>query len=340
VYNSFLVDLLILAKRVDPDLKRRIREQYPSLDKRDPAHLAFGTANLPIAELSELKLNIESSLPDKVLDAAVVKGITVRDLLDSKDDSKDDREGLRIGLLRLLFVLAAMARLDQLKSDDATLTTTLQLVTRIQGLASSVGVENLDDIEGKIRGEGDSTLRGLLKGLLELSVTASTSNAAGAEDEAADVPPALQKTLSQIQDSKIGSIAREIAEELDFSSIDATAPQNWLDFTNMSNPNSFLGNVVNKLGTKLSDKMRNGELNQEDLLADTMSLMQSMGMPGSSKSSGAAPNPGDMMASLMSSLQMLSGPLQQQQQQQQQQRNQGQKLQKQRLSGPSSTRQK
>lgn len=203
-------------------------------------------------------------------------------------------------MLRLIYVLAATVRLHEMESNAEELTGLLELVMRIQAVGKWAGwpepAPDIDTLEAGINGTQDTCIKGILKGLLELSSIRQTQ-----QDDVEDAtPPGLQQTLDKLQNSKIGSLAREIAEEIDFSPVDSGAPGDWLDLSNIGNPNSFLGGVVEKLSTKLNTKMQSGDLKQEDLLSDAFSLLQSMGMGAPGASAGM---PGGMdLLSMMSSL--------------------------------------
>ena len=301
-YNSFLVDFLLLAKQISPEIKQRVKENYRSVDKREPSHVDFGAKNLPLDVLSQTK---PADLGKAELDANIVDGITVRDVVeyaaadDASDDDKDAASCLRTGLLRVMYVLASLARLRQLESTDG-LEPLLELIMRIQAVGSWAGWPDpapaIGGLDKTIDGVEDACVRGLLSGLFELCVTQVTSKKA-----LSDVPEALRETFASIQNSRIGSIAKEIAEEIDFSGIDTSKPEQWLDLANITNPNSFLGNIVGKLGTKITAKMQNGELNQEDIFADAMSLMKSMGVGGGKESPNGRLG-SDLMQSMMASM--------------------------------------
>lgn len=302
-YNSFLVDFLLLAKRISPEIKQRVKEHHRSVDKRDPQHLDFGAKNLPLDGLSTTKPSMLDKADASILDACIVDGITVMDIV-GNESKEEDQEGLRIGMLRNLYVLASIARLQLLASSvagDAMLEPLLELIMRIQAVGTWSGwpepAPSITNLDTAIAEVDDECIRGLLGGLFDMCVTQATTS----KDGIADVPEALRDTLSNLKNSKIGSIAKEIAEEIDFSGIDAGKPEEWLDISNISNPNSFIGNIVGKLGTKLTAKMQNGELKQEDIITDVMSLMMSMGGGADAPNTpgNAGPDIFKMMAGMM-----------------------------------------
>lgn len=343
-YNSFLIDFLLLLKRVSPTLKQKVKDNYRSIDKRDAAHLQFAVAHLPLQLLSQCSPAALLQKPDKdiatdnaqqVLDTIVVEGITLRDILSATEADGPSDAG---GLVRILYVLASVARLyeqmteanDQDTSGIQSLEGVLELIIRIQAVSGWSGwpsaPPDIKDLDVAIEATQDACVRGLLKGLMDSSCVRSTdADKPGGDGGGPEVPDALLETLTSLQNSKIGAIAKEIAEEIDLSGMDANAPEKWLDLASLTNPNSFLGSVVNKLGTKLTHKMQNGDLKQEDLFKDAMTLMQGMGleMPGGGpgeKAPGPGPGPGlgpGMGADFFQNLMTMASKMGEQQQQQQ-----------------------
>lgn len=104
--------------------------------------------------------------------------------------------------------------------------------------------------------------------------------------------------MSFLEKSKIGKIAKEISDEIDISSI-----KNPEDVLNFADPkNNVIGDIVSKVGSKIHNKLSNGELNQEDLLSEAFGLLNSFGgkIPGGANLSDILNNP--MMKNMMSNM--------------------------------------
>jgi hypothetical protein len=95
----------------------------------------------------------------------------------------------------------------------------------------------------------------------------------------------LKDHLSGIMDGKIGTLAKEIAEEaskelgIDESNMDEAKQQDFLK--NMfKNPSKILS-IVKNIGNKLEEKFKNGELKESELLEEAKEIMEKMkDMPG------------------------------------------------------------
>jgi hypothetical protein len=87
-----------------------------------------------------------------------------------------------------------------------------------------------------------------------------------------------------IENSMIGSLAKEISEEINFKDLNITNPNDLLNFDNLTNSNNVLGQIVSKVSSKIQNKIANGNLNQADLMGEAMNLMnvfQNNKTPGS-----------------------------------------------------------
>jgi len=114
---------------------------------------------------------------------------------------------------------------------------------------------------------------------------ASTTDAgagAGEENSSADARTGAQNMQAQIDGlmgGKLGELAQEIAEEtaqgLDLGDFDGT--ENVTDvFKKMfSNPGKFM-NLVTNVTSKLDDKMKSGEFQQQDLMKEATDILQNM----------------------------------------------------------------
>lgn len=82
-----------------------------------------------------------------------------------------------------------------------------------------------------------------------------------------------EEYFAKISDSKIGSIAKEIAED--------TISNNGPNVENMMKDSSQMINLIKNIGSKLETKIESGELNEKELVEEAFGLMGSMqNMPG------------------------------------------------------------
>ena len=72
-----------------------------------------------------------------------------------------------------------------------------------------------------------------------------------------------------LKNSTIGSLAKEISEEIDFGEFSIEKPEDIMKLMS--------GNIIGKVGEKIQKKMSSGEIKHEQLLAEAMSMLGNMG---------------------------------------------------------------
>jgi hypothetical protein len=88
-----------------------------------------------------------------------------------------------------------------------------------------------------------------------------------------DIAPDTEDTFKLFENSMIGSLAKEISEEINLSELDIKDPAEFLKIENITDSNNVLGNIVHKVSSKIQNKIQNGNLKQSDLISEAMSLM-------------------------------------------------------------------
>lgn len=110
-------------------------------------------------------------------------------------------------------------------------------------------------------------------------------------------PEQMHEHLRGLFDGKIGKLAKEMAEEItkDLGSLglDGNTPDTPENAQNvlknlMKNPEKMMG-IVKKVGSKLNDKMKSGEITQEEIMREAGDLMSKM------KEMGGGADIGEMM---------------------------------------------
>jgi hypothetical protein len=99
--------------------------------------------------------------------------------------------------------------------------------------------------------------------------------------------------LGMLENSKIGSLAKEISEEIDIKDLKIDSPEQLLDFKNLTGSNNILGDIVTKVGSKIKNKIDRGEISQTDLVNEAMSFV---GMINKGSGSGGGGGGMDFMS--------------------------------------------
>ena len=112
----------------------------------------------------------------------------------------------------------------------------------------------------------DDDIKNILLNIRRFKVTNNTNN----------TPIDIDNNLdSLIGDSEIGKLAKEISDQVNLDSLNLENPE---DITNLFNSDTgnLLGNLVQQVGSSITEKISSGELKQDDLVKDAFSLMNKM----------------------------------------------------------------
>jgi hypothetical protein len=266
VFNKFFSSFLKDLKEVNDDLRKNVKANYKVIDKTSPDYCVFFKENMIEHVQSFIDDTIDTDLKDKY----VCNGIVLGDVLAGIASKSVEEQNI---IKNYLYVLVLFAYMSTLDGEEA-------LFTQVVSVLSSIQEGNITAyMEGK-----ESILEDDVKSLLEKIREFGIPPQAPKIDESPD-PASL---FSMLGNSKIADLAKEISQDIDVSSLKTENPEdmikNMLDF---NSGNNVLGNIIQKVSSSLNNKISSGELKQEDLLGEAMSMMNMFG--GSGGSSGGNP---------------------------------------------------
>lgn len=275
-FNKILADAIIDLKKISPELKALFKENYRAgLDMQDPSHITHWKDNMPRDVILETHPS-EIFENDSILQFEMFKNITVRKLLSFCTD-----ENVVKNFLYTLYLIVIIY--TDFSNDETALPRALMDIQKVTTLSKDDDSDS-EDTE-TTRDENDVVHRVLekLKLVARSSEKPADGGAPSAEEasSATEVPPFFDEALRKLQGSKIGSLAREISEEIDVSQFNVSNPMDLLNLNNLADQNSPVGSIVSKVGSKIQQKLKNGEINQSDLINEAMQLMQSFDAGGS-----------------------------------------------------------
>jgi len=146
---------------------------------------------------------------------------------------------------------------DEEKILDDLLLKTLNILNQID-----MNIDVTDIIDDIL----DDDIRNILLNIRRFKVANNTNN----------TPIDIDNNLdSLIGDSEIGKLAKEISDQVNLDSLNLENPE---DITNLFNSDTgnLLGNLVQQVGSSITEKISSGELKQDDLVKDAFSLMNKM----------------------------------------------------------------
>lgn len=247
-YSSFLKDL----KESHEDLRSLVKQHYKVIDKKSHEYVE--------RFVSSFQHHVRDILEDRwsaCEDQEVCKGISMKMALSLMSDKN---KVVFWNYMYTLLVFAHMVQLTDDSANEALYEQVVKILGQIQNHDSAVEEDIKDILEDEVRE--------LLSRARETSVAMQPEASGG--DSFPDI-------FAGMQNSKIASLAKEISKDIDISSLPNDNPQemikNLLDF---SGSNNVLGNIIQKVSSTLGQKMSSGELKQEELLSEAMSMMSLM----------------------------------------------------------------
>ncbi|GLC54524.1 hypothetical protein PLESTB_000875800 [Pleodorina starrii] len=194
-------------------------------------------------------------------------------------------------LLMYIYILATLACAITLAADNSELQSDAGQVVLLLELQRARKGASLDDDAATAVPDSIKPLLGWVR---ELQLKIDAEQAASASAEAAGLPD-----LNFLRSTKIGSLAEEISKEIDLSKLNLDKPEDLLNLTDPSN-GKVIGDIVSKVGTKIQSKLNNGELRQDELLGEAMSLLGKFGGGMGKNIDGLMNNP--MFKSMVSAM--------------------------------------
>lgn len=128
-----------------------------------------------------------------------------------------------------------------------------------------------------------------------------------------DKPDSGFDSMNDLKDTTIGKIAKEIINDVDINKLKQSITNNDGDiFKALANPDNGLGELFSTVGSKVTNKISSGELNQEAIMKDAMKFASLL--PGMFKNAGGGGDASDTsgfnmadMMKMMSSMNMGAG---------------------------------
>ena len=275
LFNKFFISFVKDIKDTDDDFKVSIKKNYKVIDKSSDEHLNefWSTFKDYIPSFADADANA---------DLTILKDIKVNDIISKLGDDVEV-------FWNYIYILSTFSYLFNQEDQSEEL---FNKVVDVLGLIQKgTYKDNLVDDVDDILDDDIKTL--LLKITPRMSKSASdTSDAdADASDKKAEGFDFGSIFGESAKNSKIANLAKEISEEIDVSSIKIEKPEDIMKMMDFSSSNNVMGDIIKKVSSKITDKIQNGDLNQQDLLSEAMGMMSMMG----GKGGGAFGGLGDML---------------------------------------------
>jgi len=232
-YYDFLKDLKGTLSRKD-EIYTQIKEQYKVRDNETTEHIDLVTATLT-DEIFEQVYKPDSTLAD-FSEVVVIKGKTIGSI---KIDAS---------LTSYIYTFALFVNLH--KTPDLCDKLFELVMKALKAIQSN---ESIDSIVVDIM---DDDVTALLANIKRVYKVASSGNDA----------------INKLENTKIGNIAKEIAEDMKLDGLDLQRPEDIL-----KGNGDLIGKIVSSVSSKLQKKFEDGTIKHDELLSEAMSVIGGMG---------------------------------------------------------------
>jgi hypothetical protein len=281
VFNRVLLNFIKDIKDKDKDIKHKLKNNYKIFNKDSLEYIEYFNDKVP----SNL-FNCEDLTKDEnILEFELLNDIKVKDILNNV--VKDNEEDKKIFIYKL-YIFNIFNYVYHMELDDDKKEVLLSTVINVINM-----VDNNEMDESILEEILDDDIKKMLKKVFD--------NKTKTENEKSPLMEGFD--MDMLNNSKIGEIAKEISESIDINSLNIDKPEELMN--NMfSGSNNVLGDIISKVGTTITTKIANGEINQETLMNEAFDMMGKMNMGGNNnfmnemmKNMGGA-EMGDMMKAM------------------------------------------
>ena len=257
IFNQYYIDLLkrikTSAKNMKEDDKgedyafgkgilKSIRENYITLDKSSDEYLLY-VKTIPVdfwssyINLDDINSTNDWFLSDEVKDVCIYKNISVSSI----------RKLLKDDYLCHHFFSVFYLFMDELSDDDVKM-----YVSVLQDAKNEIGLDNIiNEMHKKV-----------IERLNELK-TKKNNNTCGID-------------MSQMEDTMLGKLAKEILEDVDVEKLQKSIGDNGDILKAIGDPDSGFSELISNVSRKMANKISTGELKQENLLQDAIKFASTM----------------------------------------------------------------
>lgn len=254
VFNKFTKSFINEIKK-DDSLKKILKKNYLCFDKNTDEYIELFRSNLSdqiVADQVSGYFQIGDINHDVIHNIYMLKDIQAKDI--SYESTKQYYLYVFYTLVRLYNDVLTAGEDDRLKSSYKTI-----LVSILKVLNSTYDPnEVLDEIF-------DDEYKTLLCRIKDLK-TETNQPAPNI-----DAPPF---NMDAMNNTKIGKLAQEISSQIDMKQFENMNADNINDL--FSGENSAMANIIGQVSSVMSTKMKNGELNQEELMNEAFAMMGNM----------------------------------------------------------------
>jgi hypothetical protein len=284
MFNKFFISFLKDIKESSAELKDVVKSNYKVIDKLSTVHISeFWTTFSPLMSTIATKSTVELSEDEVLQSKIVVKQLDIKSVQSafSSELSTFWNHVYILTIFANLYHENVTEQKEELDSDD------------------DENDENDEDDNEPLSGEYDVLFDKVVDilGMLQKNEDISKDLEDVIDDDIKALLSKIKFTVkvdvnieekTNIEDifgnlakgSKIANLAKEISEDIDISNLKIEKPEDIMKMMDFSSGNNVMGDIIKKVGSKISSKIEKGELGQDELLSEAMSMMGMLGKSG------------------------------------------------------------
>ena len=313
VFNKFYTCLIKdVKKNTDDKLKDIIRKHYKAIDKLSAEYIEFFISSCN----SQFNESVEELEKYEIL-----KDIKLGDILPVINENQDKEVFWNyyyiLSVLALVYVEYKKEESENKDNDEVKINPVDILSQGVLDILAKKqkGDDVTDDISVILHDDIQALLLKIKQVVLESGASGSTGASGSAADATKDgnadksksaEPNPFMNLFKGMEDSKICNLAQEISNDIDVSNLKIDSSEDVMKLLDFSNSNNIMGDIIKKVSSRMHDKISNGELKQEDLFGEAMSMMSKMNMGGGG-GGGAGGGAGGSFGGLAGLMNMMGG---------------------------------
>lgn len=281
MFNRIYLNLMKEIKNKDVDIKAKLKQTYKVFDKKSEEYVS--RLSLCMDDKISGALFGDDDIIDNVeiLNLEIFVGVPVCDVMKKVVEDNDESKNSFKYYMYILMVLTYIYKMDEM--DDEKKNILLQKTVHIINSVDTKSIKDESELETYMEDILDDDIRKLL---VKMYNDRSHVKESVMKIETNDLGPGLDF----LNNTKIGELAKEISNSIDTEKLNMSNPEDLMNMGNLfSGSNNMLGDIIQTVGTKITQKIQNGEINQEELMGEAMNMMGSLNTAGH----------GDMMSQMM-----------------------------------------
>ncbi|AUF82264.1 hypothetical protein TetV_172 [Tetraselmis virus 1] len=278
-FNSFYSDFLADVAKSDDTIKKRLKKHYRVINRKSDSYLLeFYNSAKKNNTLSILFTDF-SEEDEKVCDLFVAKGLKYGEL------TQDLLAHVRI-LGAIAWMFGELCDIAEEKvnneeenpegEDDDSFSAAQAVNDMFERFMESVAGVQMgrswgSAIEGLVDEEAKDIFKCVLTTLTHHNKTVESDNSLSEPLSDSD-KDTMMNAFDMMKCSKLGNIVQEISDSIDKTQLKEAVESGNLGTDNMD----MMGNLFKQVSGAITSKLQSGEISNEDLISETMSLMNSV----------------------------------------------------------------